>query len=76
MRFHVIDEAEVITQTNGIYRQVKMYYRTSAGEHLVYARHGTGFIRLSRNNATSVPHVRWEETDLKPKFNKLGRMTL
>ena len=74
MRFTIIEEVDVIVVSNGVFRQVKMFSRGEGRERFVYAAHGAGFIRLYQNHTTSTPRVRWEETDLKFKFNKMGRM--
>lgn len=75
MRFTVIDEVNVITVCKGVYRQVAAYRRQKTkGKYYVYAKHGSGYVILYENGTTSNPNIRWDETDLKHKFSKLGRM--
>lgn len=74
MRFSIIEEADVILVSRGVYRQVKAYKRKHGDETLVYAKYGGGFVRLYNNHSTSCPTVNWDETDLAHKFNKNGRM--
>lgn len=76
MRFCIIEEVEVITQHNGVYRQVAMYSRKSGEHRYIYAKYGAGFIRMYKNHTTSCPKVRWEETDLEIKDDGHGRLTL
>ena len=76
MRFCIIEEKEAITQYNGVYRQVAMYSRKVGKYHYVYAKYGSGFIRLFKDHTTSCPRVRWEETDLEIKTDPHGRLTL
>lgn len=75
MRFTVIDERDVIIVQKGVYKQVPVYRRQKKkGDYLVYAKYGSGFIRLYKNGTTSSPNVRWDETDLEHKFTQIGRM--
>lgn len=76
MRFTIIEEVDVILVRNGVYRQTKMYSREEKGERFVYASYGSGYVRLYRNSTTSTPKIRWDETDLKEKYNTNGRMIL
>lgn len=76
MRFCKVDEVEIITVSNGVFRQAAAYKRTEGKVQFIYAQYGSGFIRLYRNGATSSINVRWDETDLKHKFNSIGRMVL
>lgn len=57
--FHIIDDAQVILRSKGVYYQKKVYQR---GKRL-YAAWGGGFIRLGGNEATSNPNVSWEDLD-------------
>ena len=58
--FHVIDDAQAIVRSRGVYRQVKVYHRGGK----VYAGHGNGFIRLHAHNGTSAPNISWVGLDL------------
>lgn len=57
--FSIIPEALGIIHTNGVYSQVALFER--AGN--IYAKRGSGFVRLSTGGATSCPTVRWAEID-------------
>ena len=63
--FHVIDDAQVIIRTKGVYKQVKLYRRGSE----IYAAHATGFIKLMAMGSTSHPNVSWIEVDTGPEDN-------
>lgn len=55
--FTAIQEAQAILHSRGVYRQVPLFTR---GGH-VYARQGTGFIRLMQGGTTSSPNGKWIE---------------
>lgn len=57
--FHVIEGAQAILLSGGVFKQVKIYRR---GKH-IYAAHGGGFIRLENFNGTSHPRTTWREID-------------
>lgn len=57
--FSIVEDAQVILFSKGVYRQVKVYERDGK----FYAAQGSGFIRLSRGGQTTVPSIRWQETD-------------
>lgn len=57
--FHIIDDAQCVLVSRGVYRQAKLYRRGEA----VYAGYGGGFIRLYREG-TSAPTVRCDAIDL------------
>lgn len=57
--FTVIPEGQAIVGTRGVYRQVPVYAR---GEK-IYARHGSGYVRLIQGGSTSAPNIRWVEID-------------
>lgn len=66
--FHVIDDAQVILRSKGVYRQSKVYRRDTA----LYAAWGGGFIQLRGNDGTSRPDVSWVETDAPFKRGSFG----
>lgn len=51
--FHVIEGAQGITHSRGLWKQVKLYRR---GGYL-YAAHGSGFIRVYSHGGTSLSNV-------------------
>ena len=57
--FHVIDDAQAILLSGGVYKQVKVYRRGKQ----IFAAHGGGFVRLFGYNGTSHPRVSWREID-------------
>jgi len=57
--FHIIDDAQVILRSKGVYYQKKVYRR----DKRLYAAWGGGFIRLGGQEATSNPNVSWEALD-------------
>ena len=64
--FSIIPEGQAIINTKGVYRQVAIYQRASSineGRKILYAKFGSGFIRLLQGGATSNPNVRWHEID-------------
>lgn len=69
--FTPIIDGIVILQKNGVFSQADLYRR---GEG-VYAKQGSGFIRLRNNGETSVNNVRWLELESEPvTYDELGRM--
>lgn len=58
--FHEIPEAQIITRSRGVYKQVKLYRR---GDDL-YAGHGSGFVRLLAGGGTSAPNVSWQDPSM------------
>lgn len=59
-KFHVIEDAAVITRARGVFRQTKVYRRGRE----IFAQHGGGFIQLYDGGGTSVPTVSWSDIDL------------
>lgn len=57
--FTAIPEAQAIIYTKGVYRQASLYQR--AGR--IYAKSGSGYVRLMQGGATSAASVRWAEID-------------
>lgn len=57
--FTAIPDGQGIVLVKGTYRQVAIYTRSGR----VYARNGTGYVRLFAGGATSHPNVRWLELD-------------
>jgi hypothetical protein len=57
--FTVIPEGQAIMVNRGVYRQVQVYVRSGK----VYARHGSGYVRLIQGGSTSAPNIRWVEID-------------
>jgi len=53
--FHVIDDAQVVLRSKGVFRQAKVYERCNK----LYAAWGSGFITIGRGGLTSLPNVSW-----------------
>lgn len=60
--FHVIDDAQVIIRSHGVWRQVPMYHRGDS----IYAGVGSGYVRLEACGKTSAPNVSWDDMDEPP----------
>lgn len=58
--FHEIPEAQIVTRSKGVYKQVKLYRRRGD----LYAGHGSGFVRLLAGGGTSAPNVSWQDPDI------------
>ena len=59
MLFHKVEGGVVVLRSKGVYRQVDLYQR--GGE--LFAKFGSGFIGLRRNEGTTKPDVMWEHMD-------------
>lgn len=57
MPFTRVENASVLLKQQGRYRECPVYER----EGLVYAKHGTAFVRLYSDGTTSVPKLHVEE---------------
>lgn len=61
MFFTIVNEASVTLVSGGVYRPAEVYVR---GRH-IYAKQGSGYIRLSGyDNSTSAPKVKYEDLEL------------
>jgi hypothetical protein len=54
--FHVIDDAQVVLRSKGVFKQVKVFRR----DNRLYAQHGGGFIGLRRDGGTTHPQIAWD----------------
>lgn len=69
--FTIIEGEAAVLASKGIYYQVDLYSR---GRQL-YAKRGSGFIRMMANGDTSKPDVRWDFMSVTPaKTDELGRL--
>lgn len=57
--FHVIEGAQAIVHSGGVFKQAKLYRRGKD----VYAGHSAGFVKLHGYNGTSHPRVSWREIE-------------
>lgn len=55
-----IPEGQAIIYANGVYRQVKIAERNGR----IYAKFGSGYVRLHQNGGSSHPKVQWYEIHL------------
>jgi hypothetical protein len=59
--FHLIADSTVVLKSRGVYKQSQCY--SHKGQ--IFAKHGSGFIKLFKhNNGTSTPNVSWDEVQL------------
>ena len=66
--FHVLDDMFCILLSRGTYKQAELYRR---GEHL-YAKHGSGFVRLMARGGTSAPNVSWVDMNTNQHVKSSG----
>lgn len=57
--FQEIPGSIAITLTKGVYHQTTLFRRGT----LIYAKHGSGFIRLFPQGGTSSPSTSWKDVD-------------
>ena len=57
--FSEIDEGNAIIVCGGVYYQRPLYQRDGR----VYVKHGSGFVRLLQGGTSSIPKMRWLESD-------------
>lgn len=55
--FTRIDDGFAILARNGVLYQAHLYHRGAA----VFAKHGSGYIRLRKDGQTDVTNTRWRE---------------
>lgn len=55
--FHEIAGAQVIITSRGVYQQVPAFRKGKQ----VYAKYGSGFVRLLGGSGTTAPQVSWQE---------------
>lgn len=70
--FTIIEDGYVVLRRRGVFFPTKVYSR---GRN-IYAKHGSGFIRLGRDGATSCPDVGHEDLSLPftPVYDNIGRL--
>lgn len=74
MAFTISEGDTVVLISKGVYKQVPVFIRDEA----VFAKHGSGFIRLYDTFRTSVPTIRWEDLTLysgRLKKDSFGRLS-
>ena len=72
---HKVEEAFIILVRKGSFKQTEVYSRKG----YLYARHGSGFIRLQKHEkGTSCPNVYYDDIYLpfEPEYDNIGRMML
>lgn len=60
MMFHIVEDAQIVLRSRGVFYQKKLYRRGTR----LYAGWAGGFIRIGAGDATSNPNVSWEEIDV------------
>lgn len=58
--FTLIEDSLCILRSGGVSRQTTLYRR---GKH-IYAKYGSGYVRLFKHGTTSVPKLSWIDFDL------------
>ena len=58
--FHIIDGAQVILRSGGVFYQKKIFHRANR----LWAQWRGGYVRLDGSQGTSNPKVSWEDLDL------------
>lgn len=59
MLFHIVEGAQVVLRSRGVFRQTPVFRRCQQ----LYAKWGSGFITLSRGGGTSHPYVSWDHIE-------------
>lgn len=77
--FTLIDDSYVVLRSGGVLRETEAYSCTLDKEDTIYARVGTGFIKLLKHgNMTSKPNTTWEyvllNDNLSYDYNSTGVM--
>lgn len=71
--FTIVEDAVVILLCKGLFKQSEIYTR----RNYIYAKHGSGFIRLQKaEKGTSVPGITYEDLYLpfEATYDPIGRM--
>lgn len=71
--FALIEDGYVLLRKGGVFRPAKVYLRNG----FIYANHGGGFVRLSKNEgATSCKDLLYEDLTLpfEPQADSIGRL--
>lgn len=77
-RFHIIQDAEVITISKSVFKQAKVYHRGDA----LYVGAGGGYVRLYAGGNTGLPNLRWDDIEIPGVSDKsmikdaLGKLSL
>lgn len=64
--FHIVDDCQIILICKGVYRQTNVYRRNDK----IYAKWGSGFVRLLASGGTSKTDVRWESLPDDPAISR------
>lgn len=60
--FHQIEGEQAIIRSGGVFKQVDLYSR--GDDRVVFAKVGSGYIRLLDNGKTSHPKTFWDEASI------------
>lgn len=72
--FHHVEGEQAILRSGGVFKQVDVY--TRGPDRTVFAKHGSGYIRLLAEGKTSHPKVFWDEISIQMKTGQFGHQTL
>lgn len=75
-RFHAIEGEQVILRAGGVFKQADLYYlaEPDAKKGELFVAGGGGFIRLLTEGKTSKPNTFWEDMDIEPMRDSMGRL--
>lgn len=71
--FAIVEDSFIVLVLAGVYRQSEVYVRHG----FLYAKHGSGFVKLSKHEkGTSIPKMTYEDLTLPfdPVSDGLGRL--
>lgn len=57
--FQIIDGAQAILFSKGVYRQTKVFRRGT----MIFAQSGSGFVRLLQGGSTTAPNIAWKDVE-------------
>jgi len=50
-------ELQIVTRTKGVFKQCTLYHRDGG---YLYAKDGSGYVRILARGMTTKPHTRWD----------------
>lgn len=70
--FHKIEGEAVVLRSKGLFHQTDLYIR----KDVVYAKKGSGYVRLISDGRTSHPDTFWEYVSVDIEVGPFGHLTL
>lgn len=62
--FHQLEGEQVILRSGGVFKQVDLFER----DDILFAKHGSGYVRLLDKGQTSHPKTFWDEMSVRHKI--------